>query len=199
MQFPAILRPLFGRALWRVRTNEKLIFLTFDDGPVPEVTAKVLDILDEKNWKATFFCVGENVVRFPELFQEIKDKGHAVGNHSFNHLKGTGVKTSVYLENVDKADDLIGSGLFRPPYGAMKLLQALKLSSIYTLVMWDLITYDFDKRQNPSGILNLVKKNLRPGSIVVFHDSLKAEANVLTSLPEVIDFWKSQGYNPGLL
>lgn len=199
MQFPRFLRPLFGNVLWRVKTSSKVIYLTFDDGPVPEVTPQVLQILDLYNWKATFFCVGENVSKYPELFEEIKARGHVVANHSFNHLKGYEYSTEDYLSNIHKADELIKSTLFRPPYGRISFRQLKALKKKFTIVMWDVITHDYSKEYNQNKILALLKKYLRPGSIVVFHDSIKAEKNVLDTLGPAIQFWEENGYKSGLL
>lgn len=199
MQFPAVFRPLFGDVLWRVKTAEKKIFLTFDDGPVPEVTPAVLEILNRYGWKATFFCVGENVFRYPALFQEIVADGHRVGNHTYNHLKGWECDLKTYVENVEKASELIQSNLFRPPHGRIGFSQLGVLRKKYRIVMWDVITADYDSRKNPEQVMAIVRKHLSPGSVVVFHDSLKARDRVLNVLPQAIEFWESEGYSWGLL
>jgi peptidoglycan/xylan/chitin deacetylase (PgdA/CDA1 family) len=154
----------------------------------------VLDILDRYDAKATFFCVGENVAKYPEIFEEVKKRGHAVGNHTYNHLKGNENSLSYYVENVKKADEIISSPLFRPPHGRISLKQAKALKKDYKIIMWDFITYDYDKRVTQSEIVPEVKKKSRNGSIVVFHDSLKAEKNVLSALPRVLDFLTKEGY-----
>lgn len=199
LQFPVILRPLFGKLTWRVKTNSRLIYLTFDDGPVPEVTPQVLDILDKYGWKATFFCVGENVQKHPALYQEILQRGHRVGNHSFNHIRGYNYSVEEYVENVKKASGYIDSRLFRPPHGRIKRAQIKALKDDYQIIMWDVITYDYDKNKSPDMIFKTVKRYLRKGSIVVFHDSIKAEKNVLAVLPKALAYWKEQHYNYGLL
>lgn len=199
MQFPAVFRPLFGDVLWRVKTAEKKIFLTFDDGPVPEVTPAVLEILNRYGWKATFFCVGENVFRYPAIFQEIVADGHRVGNHTYNHLKGWECDLKTYVGNVEKASELIQSNLFRPPHGRIGFSQLGVLRKKYRIVMWDVITADYDSRKNPEQVMAIVRKHLRPGSVVVFHDSLKARERVLNVLPQAIEFWESEGYSWGLL
>ncbi len=199
MQFPRFLRPLFGKVLWKVNTSSKVIYLTFDDGPVPGVTTKVLDVLDSYNWKATFFCVGENVFKYPDVFQEIIRRGHAVGNHTYNHLKGFELDTNTYVDNVEKADGLIKSPLFRPPYGRVKFKQLRALKPKYKIVMWDVITHDYSSKYTSDKILRILRKYLRPGSIVVFHDSFKAEKNLFESLDKAIQFWQSKGYKSGLL
>ena len=199
MQFPVFLRPLFGRVTWRVKTDSRLIYLTFDDGPVPEVTPRVLDILDHYGWKATFFCVGENVHKYPELYQEILRRGHHVGNHSYNHVRGFRLSVKDYVANVKKASELIDSKLFRPPHGRIRFSQIKALRKDYQIVMWDVITYDYDKKKSPEAIFNIIRRYLRKGSIVVFHDSIKAEENVLSVLPKALAYWKEQNYQYGLL
>ncbi len=185
---------IYPEAIFRIKTDEKIICLTFDDGPHPQVTPLVLEILDRFEVKATFFCVGENVSRFPEVFDEVKRRGHAVGNHTFNHLKGFEFPADDYVRNVKKASGYIDSDLFRPPHGQIKLSQIKALKDDYRIIMWDFITYDYDKNIEPEKIIDEVKKRSRNGSIVVFHDSLKAENNVLNALPVVLKFWKENGY-----
>jgi peptidoglycan/xylan/chitin deacetylase (PgdA/CDA1 family) len=200
VQFPQFFRPLFGKKiLWRVKTSSKVIYLTFDDGPVPEVTPQVLDILDQFGWKATFFCVGDNVSKYPELYSEIIKRGHKTANHTFNHVKGFHFSANIYLENVEKAASLIGSKLFRPPHGQITYNQIRGLKNNYQIVMWDVITHDYNKNLTPKQVFGNVKNHLRKGSIVVFHDSVKAKKNVLEALPMAIEFWKSKGYNYELL
>ena len=198
-QFPRIFRPLFGKVIWRKNPSEKVIYLTFDDGPEPEVTPQVLDILDIYGWKATFFCVGENVQKYPELYADILKRGHNVGNHSFNHIKGYEYSTIEYVENVKKAAQFIDSELFRPPYGRIKWNQIKTLRKNYDIVMWDVITHDYNKNLCVDDVFKNVKRNLRKGSIVVFHDSIKAKNNVLQALPLSIEFWESKAYSYGLL
>ena len=194
LQVPEILKSVIKNVVWRINPAEKVIYLTFDDGPNSRVTPLVLDILDRFEVKATFFCVGENVSRFPDVFDEVKRRGHTVGNHTFNHLKGFEYSTDDYVRNVKKASEFIDSRLFRPPHGQIKPSQIKALKDDYRIIMWDFITYDYDKRIEPEKIIAEVKKRSRNGSIVVFHDSLKAEKNVLQVLPEALRFWKENGY-----
>ena len=194
LQVPKIVKSLIRNVVWRINPAEKVIYLTFDDGPHPRVTPLVLEILDRFEVKATFFCVGENVSRFPEVFDEVKRRGHAVGNHTFNHLKGFEYPTDDYVRNVKKATRYVDSDLFRPPHGQIKLSQIKALKDDYRIIMWDFITYDYDKNIEPEKIIDEVKKRSRNGSIVVFHDSMKAENNVLKALPVVLKFWKENGY-----
>ena len=199
IQFPRLLRPLWGKVVWRKDPSKKVIYLTFDDGPVPEVTPLVLDLLDEHNIKATFFCVGENVQKHPDTFAQVLSRGHKVGNHTFNHLKGFSVTDEEYYGNIDKAAELIDSKLFRPPYGRITGKQMKKLRNRYTIIMWDVITHDYNKNLSPETIMRTIKRYSRNGSLVVFHDSIKAKENVLAVLPLAIEYWKSKGYTFGVL
>jgi len=194
IQFPDLFRPFLGKLLWRKNPSEKVIYLTFDDGPVPEVTPRVLDLLDEYNLKATFFCVGENVEKYPELYNDVLRRGHRTGNHTFNHLKGISVSTEEYVANVQKAAENIDSNLFRPPYGRIKYGQKMALREKYDIVMWDLLTQDYNMNLSPDSIMHNIKRFSRNGSLVVFHDSIKAERNMLIVLPLAIEYWNSKGY-----
>ncbi len=194
VQFPDILRPFLGKLLWRKNSSSKVIYITFDDGPVPEVTPLVLDLLDEYQIKATFFCVGENVTKHPELYDEVLRRGHKTGNHTFNHLKGVKVSTGDYVENVQKAAKTIDSNLFRPPYGRINFRQKRALRNKYQIVMWDLLTRDYNKNLSPETIMQSIRRFTRNGSLVVFHDSIKAERNMLAVLPLAIEYWNSKGY-----
>lgn len=193
-QIPDFIKLMWRTPVWRINPSEKVIYLTFDDGPNPEVTPRVLDILDEFEAKATFFCVGENVMKYPKIFQEVKHRGHAVGNHTFNHVKGTEKTVKEYVDNVGKAHEYIHSKLFRPPHGRITLSQVNKLKADFKIIMWDFITYDFDRQVTSTEILKEVKLRSRNGSVVIFHDSLKARKNVLEALPEALRYWKKEGY-----
>ena len=185
---------LFPETVWRIHKREHTVYLTFDDGPIPEVTPWVLDTLDHYGIKATFFCVGDNVARSPELFAEIKRRGHSVGNHTMNHLQGAKVTTRRYLLNVFHAHELIDSPLFRPPHGLLRWAQSKVLRSRFTIIMYDLVTRDYSKKLTPEQVLDNVKRYARNGSIIVFHDSLKAEKNLRYALPHAIEWLQSQGY-----
>lgn len=198
-QVPQFIRWFFPGTIWRLATVPPTIYITFDDGPVPEVTPQVLDILDKYQVKATFFCVGENVERYPTLFQEVLARGHAVGNHSYNHLRGTKTSTKSYIENIEKADALIKSPLMRPPYGRITPSQIRILRKKYKIIMWDYITYDFDASYNTQSIMRDIKKFSRNGAIVIFHDSIKASSNMLETLPQAIEYWQGQGYKLGMI
>jgi len=195
---PRFIQRLYPERIWAFSREEKSIYLTFDDGPIPEVTPWVLDELKKYNAKATFFCIGENVQKHPEIFQRILSEGHSVGNHTFNHLNGWKTATSEYIENVDKAEAQMGnnskfkiqdSRLFRPPYGKITSKQAKILQRKgFKIVMWDIISYDYDANTSPEKCLQNVLKNIKPGSVIVFHDSLKAEKNLRFVLPKVLGF-----------
>ena len=199
VQFPKVLRPFMGKLTWRKNPSEKVIYLTFDDGPVPEVTPLVLDILDKYELKATFFCVGDNVQKHPEVYADILQRGHKTGNHTHNHLKGFSVTTQDYVENVQKATQYIDSKLFRPPYGRITRNQSKLLRPTFEIIMWDLITHDYNRKLSSSTILRNVKRYSRNGSIIVFHDSIKAKANVLAVLPLAIEYLRAEGYSFGVL
>ena len=200
---PGIFRLLFPIALFRVpkgkRSAPREVYLTFDDGPVPEVTPKVLDILDRYGVHATFFMVGDNVRRHPELLEEVRRRGHAVGNHTFHHLQGAHVTTKRYLRDIMEAHKLIGSPLFRPPHGWMRPRQARAMRKVFTPVMYDLVTRDYSRRLTAEQVMQNVRPYARPGAIIVFHDSLKAEPRVLKVLPEAIEWLLSHGYTFGRL
>ncbi len=171
-----------------------MVYLTFYDGPIPEVTPGGLYKLDHFGLKATFFCVGENVLRNPDLFQELRRRGHSVGNHTMSHVQSSVVTTRTYLRNVKEAEELIGSTLFRPPHGFMRWGTARLLKNHYNIVMYDLVTRDYNRKLTGERVFNNVKRYARNGSIIVFHDSLKAEANMKYALPRSIEWLKEQGY-----
>ena len=194
-QPPLLYRLLFPEAVWRIkRKRRKVVYLTFDDGPIPEVTPWVLDVLDRYGVKATFFLVGDNVRRNPGLFEEIKRRGHSYGNHTMNHLQGFKVLSRRYLRNITEADALIDSPLYRPPHGIMRWGQARVIKDHYNIVMYDLVTRDYSRKLTPARVLANVKRYARNGSIIVFHDSLKAERNMTYALPRAIQWLQDQGY-----
>lgn len=192
---PLFYRLLFPEAIWRIKhRRRKVVFLTFDDGPIPEVTPWVLDTLDRYGIKATFFMVGDNVRRHPELLEEVRRRGHAVGNHTMHHLQGMKVTAYRYMHDISEANDLIDSPLFRPPHGLLRWKQARAIKDRYNLVMYDLVTRDYSKKINPEQVFNNVRRYARNGSIIVFHDSLKAEKNMKAVLPRAIEYLRSLGY-----
>jgi peptidoglycan/xylan/chitin deacetylase (PgdA/CDA1 family) len=198
-QPPWIYRILFTGAIWRIPSKSKCVYLTFDDGPIPDITPWVLGILNKYDIKATFFCVGDNVRKYPDIFQMILDQGHRVGNHTFNHIQGIRSWTKNYLDNVRKADEYIHSRLFRPPHGHMRLPQISFLRKHYKIIMWDVVTRDYSPHMTPNDVFHAVKNYTRNGSIIVFHDSLKAEANMKEALPRSIEWIKQEGYEFKLL
>lgn len=200
-QPPLFYRWLFPRALWRIKVpHAKTVYLTFDDGPIPEVTPWVLKMLRNYGIKATFFCVGDNVRKYPEIYNQILQEGHKTGNHTFNHLQGWKLGTTRFVKNIHKSKTHILSNLFRPPHGHMRIPQTYALQKAgYKIVMWDVVTRDYSKFMTPEHVLQNVKKYTRNGSIIVFHDSLKAEKNLRYALPKAIEWLLSQGYAFGVV
>ena len=191
---PLLYRMIFPETVWRIHKRDRTVYLTFDDGPIPEVTPWVLDTLDRYGIKATFFMVGENVERHPELLEEVRRRGHSVGNHTMSHLQGAHVGTKHYLHNVFRANELIGSTLFRTPHGLLRWGQSKVLRSRFTIIMYDLVTRDYSRKLTGEQVLDNVKRYARNGSIIVFHDSLKAEKNMKYALPRAIEWLQEQGY-----
>ena len=195
---PFWLRWLYPGLVWRKASAKPVIYLTFDDGPIPEVTPFVLSVLEKYNAKATFFCIGDNIQKHPDIFQKLIEGRHAIGNHTFNHLKGWKTKDEVYLENFKLCDNLTKSKLFRPPYGRIKRSQVSKLKNEnpgLKIIMWDVLSGDFDLNLSPDKCLKNVLKATEAGSIVVFHDSLKAFERLEYVLPRALEFWNKQGYS----
>ena len=188
------LRWLFPKAIWRMDPTEKAVYLTFDDGPIPEATPFILDTLKAFGIKATFFMVGDNVRKYPELFERIKAEGHQIGNHTFNHLGAFKHWTLTYIMNTKKANDLIGAHLFRPPHGLMRWSEYYWLRKKYKIVMWDLVTRDYSKWLTAEEVLGNVKRYARNGSIITFHDSLKSIDKLRYALPEAIKWLKQEEY-----
>lgn len=209
-QPPEFLRKLYPGAIWRMNPNEKAVYLTFDDGPIPEVTPWVLDLLDKHNIKATFFMVGDNIRKHPDEFRMVVERGHRIGNHTFNHIRGFEYTAKNYLGNTEQAKIFMEMGgdincnvekvlyplLFRPPHGHMFANQYLTLKRTYKIVMWDLVTRDYSKKLRGPQVLANVMRYARNGSIITFHDSLKSwcNGNLQYALPRAIDFLKEEGY-----
>ena len=183
-QPPKLVRWMYPQAIWRMNPKEKAVYLTFDDGPIPQMTPWVLDVLDKYNIKATFFLVGDNVRKHPKEFEMLK----------FNHIRGFEWLTKNYLANTEKANELIQTDLFRPPHGHMRWLQYELLRRKYKIIMWDLVTRDYSKHLNGEQVFEKVKKYVRNGSIITFHDSIKSEKNTKYALPRSIEWLLEQGY-----
>ncbi len=206
---PFFLPLIYPQLVWRISTEEKKIFLTFDDGPVPGPTEFVLETLKKFNAKATFFCIGDNVRKHPWVFKKVVEEGHTIANHTFHHLKGWSCSTHEYLDNVELCDrQFKESGLpwsaskdhhlFRPPYGRIKMDQIKSLSR-YRIIMWDVLTQDYSASNSPERCLNGSIQATRPGSIVVFHDSVKAERNLMYALPRYLQHFIDKGFSFGML
>jgi peptidoglycan/xylan/chitin deacetylase (PgdA/CDA1 family) len=197
---PEFVKALFPQFLWHVPSREKTLYLTFDDGPTPGITEWVLEQLSAYEAKATFFCIGNNMDAQPNIFKKIMDQGHAVGNHTYHHLKGWNTTTDVYLNDVERTQHLIAqatsSKLFRPPYGKFRISQAKQLMAKgYKIVLWDVLSYDWDRGISPEKCLKNVLEKASDGSIIVFHDSLKASQNLKYALPRILQSFSDQGYS----
>jgi peptidoglycan/xylan/chitin deacetylase (PgdA/CDA1 family) len=204
-RIPSFIQRVFPKYLWSKSMDEEVIYLTFDDGPTPEITPWVLNLLEQYNAKATFFCIGKNLRQHPVLVRQIVEQQHKIGNHSFSHLKGWQTKSKNYINDILQAAEVIQSTtnntainqklLFRPPYGQITKTQAnVLIDKGFTIVLWNILTGDFDPNLNPEKSLKKTLKNTKPGSIVVFHDSLKAKKNLQYILPNVLKHWSQQGY-----
>jgi peptidoglycan-N-acetylglucosamine deacetylase len=189
-RIPAFGKFFFPQIVCRLmQANKKTVYLTFDDGPIPETTPYILDTLKKYNVKATFFCVGENVKKHPELYKRIIEEGHFTGNHTFNHLKGWITPLDIYLENINQCAGYVSSTLFRPPYGKMTRRQYNALKSKFHLIFWDVLTPDFDANASVQKCLNIIRKKTRAGSILVFHDNIKAKNKLTELLPGALNFF----------
>tara|TARA_R110002049_G_scaffold2365_6_gene17354 strand:- start:49813 stop:50472 length:660 start_codon:yes stop_codon:yes gene_type:complete len=202
---PIVAKKMFPNYVWDIPSTEKTIYLTFDDGPTPEITNWTLNTLKSFDAKAAFFCIGNNIRKHPKIFQGILKDGHAIGNHTQNHVKGWKTKIEDYVEEVSRAQKIIDNqiqnsgfriqNLFRPPYGQMTPKQGKKLMALdYKIVMWDILSFDWDKTVSPETCLNNVISKAKSGSIIVFHDSIKASKNMQYALPKVLDYFSEKGF-----
>ena len=196
---PHLLKPISSQLIWEIESDDKEIFLTFDDGPHPEITPWVLAELKKHNAKATFFLVGDNALKYPEVVQQIIDEGHHIGNHTFNHVKGWSTSAYKYYKNTLKCEDHFQTTLFRPPYGRITKAQHERLSRKYRIIMWSVLSGDYDRLLNPTKIIKGVLENTVSGSVIVFHDSLKAEKNLKKSLPEVLTQLYAKGFKSNVI
>lgn len=192
---PTLLKSLFPQQVWNIPVDEKSAFLTFDDGPTPGVTEWVLDTLKKFEAKATFFLVGKNAVNHPEIVERILAEGHSIGNHTFTHLNGWRTTLPSYTKSALKCGETVPSNLFRPPYGRITRAQARRLGNRFRIIMWDVLSGDFDTELPKEKVVKNVLNNTEPGSIIVFHDSVKAEPRLKYALPRVLNFLKDEGYN----
>lgn len=190
---PWYLKSVYPSLVWDMPKDNRL-FLTFDDGPVPGVTDRVLDILSKYDVKATFFCIGDNVRKHPDLYQQILQEGHMTGNHTFHHVNGWKTDTDAYIEEVSACSNLVNSQLFRPPYGRIGYQQIQELKRQYAIIMWDVLSGDFDTQLKPQDCIDHVIQHAADGSIIVFHDSEKTADRVLPALPVVIEHFLEKGY-----
>ena len=194
-QFPTWMQRLYPGVVWRKDVTQKRVYLTFDDGPIPECTPQVLDILARYGVKATFFMVADNASRYPELLERVRHEGHAVGNHTYHHVKGFRVSTRVYLDEVEQASCVLGTKSFRPPHGRMTSCQKKALLARgYTIYLWDVLTHDYNPRYTVEHMLKVIQRYTRHGSIITCHDSLKSKDRLLTLLPQMIEYLLAQGY-----
>nr|WP_230158677.1 polysaccharide deacetylase family protein [Flavobacterium sp. CECT 9288] len=198
-----LIKTLFSKWIWDIPNTKKVVYLTFDDGPTPEVTSWVLDELNKYNFKTTFFCIGDNIRKYPVIFKKIISEGHAVGNHTFNHLNGWKTSTQNYIDNTELCQEIIDknmqynsdSKIFRPPYGKIKKAQSRALLKMgYKIIMWDVLSADFDGKITNEECLNNVIMNLQPGSIIVFHDSIKAFEKLKYVLPATLQYLQDNNY-----
>ncbi len=190
------LRWLYPHALWRMSHRERAVYLTFDDGPIPEATPYILDTLERFGAKATFFVVGHNAQKYPHLLAETRKRGHRIGNHTYHHISGIKVRSWNYLRNVEQAEELLHTGrLFRPPHGWMGFVKyRIMRHTGWRIVMWDVVTRDYSRLLSAADVVDNVKRYTRPGSIITFHDSLKSIDKLKTALPAALEWLKEQGY-----
>jgi peptidoglycan/xylan/chitin deacetylase (PgdA/CDA1 family) len=191
---PFLVKKIYPGMTWDLNSDNNTVYLSFDDGPTPGVTEKVLDILKTYNIRATFFCIGRNAERYPDLFSRIISEGHSIGNHTYSHLNGFKTGNKDYYNDIQLAGTVTPSDLFRPPYGMIRPSQINYLRKRFKIIMWDIMSYDYDPETANEKCLSNVLTSLRPGAIVVFHDSVKASEKVLYALPKVLEFLKENKF-----
>ena len=210
-QPPWFYRALFPGVTWRIPAEPKCVYLTFDDGPIPEATPAILDILKQYDVRATFFVVGDNIHKYPHIYARVLEEGHRVGNHTFHHIKGTKFSLDDYLRDIDACEQAMsthslpfregtGVGLFRPPYGKMTFRQKRAiLERGYEIILWDVLTHDYNRTYSPDKMLAIIQRYTRSGSIINFHDSVKSADRIIAVLPRVIEWLLKNGYSIELL
>ena len=196
---PRFLTWLYPRRTWGFSLSDNTVYLSFDDGPTPLLTDWILDFLAEKEIKATFFCVGENIKKHPKPFLKMKEHGHPIGNHTMRHEKGTSTPWEVYKSSIDECASLVENNLFRPPYGRINALQSRRLSHKYRIVMWTWLSYDYDKNIRVESILKSAKEKIKAGDILVLHDNEKVESRLKEILPELVAIIREKGLEFGII
>lgn len=196
---PVILPIIYPSLVWEIETTEKVVYLTFDDGPIPDVTEQVLDILKDHNAKATFFCIGDNIAKYPDILRKVISENHSVGNHTFNHLNGWKTNHDIYIRNTEMCSEILSdfqlsSTFFRPPYGRISQKQIKSLAANYQIIMWSVLSKDYNTKIDKKTCFERTLKFTKSGSIVVFHDSLRAAKNMLYVLPKLLEKLSHQGY-----
>lgn len=193
-KIPKLIQYLLYYFEFKIKGENKTLYLTFDDGPIPEVTPEVLDILDKYNAKATFFCVADNIKKHPEVFQSIIDRGHRLGNHTYHHIKGWETPNNEYFEDIERANQLVNSNLFRPPYGRIGFFQARELRKKYRLILWSVLSYDYSGKLSKENVWDNIRKSVTDNDIILFHDNIKARDNMIYSLSNTLFFYSKRGF-----
>ncbi len=193
-KIPKLIQYLLYYFEFKIKGENKTLYLTFDDGPIPEVTPEVLDILDKYNAKATFFCVADNIKKHPEVFQSIIDRGHRLGNHTYHHIKGWETPNNEYFEDIERANQLVNSNLFRPPYGRIGFFQARELRKKYRLILWSVLSYDYSGKLSKEKVWDNIRKSVTDNDIILFHDNIKARDNMIYSLSNTLFFYSKRGF-----
>ena len=191
---PQFIKWIYPKRIWGISISEPTVYLTFDDGPIPEITPWILDFLKSKNIKATFFCVAENVLKYPEIYQRIIREGHKVGNHSYNHNNGSKTPFKAYIESFEKAKDIIDSNLYRPPYGRLTGKQEKYISKSHKIIMWSWLSYDFDNSVSIEKIITKANREIKSGTILVLHDNIKIVERTKVLLPQITELLVFKGF-----
>ncbi|MDD3725015.1 MAG: polysaccharide deacetylase family protein [Bacteroidales bacterium] len=193
-KIPKLIQYLLYYFEFKIKGENKTLYLTFDDGPIPEVTPEVLDILDKYNAKATFFCVADNIKKHPEVFQSIIDRGHRLGNHTYHHIKGWETPNNEYFEDIERANQLVNSNLFRPPYGRIGFFQARELRKKYRLILWSVLSYDYSGKLSKENVWDNIRKSVTDNDIILFHDNIKARDNMIFALNNTLLYFSKKGF-----